>query len=106
MLDAFQPQGNSVIIAVSTTPTTGIIVSTGGCMGYRVANVGAALCYVTFAGSAVTCTLPTSAAPAPAIPIFYGTAEAFNLAPNTFFSAMCSSAAGATTLVITPGFGV
>ena len=104
MLEAFQPQGNTMILTVTTTGTPAVQPSTGSIMGARIANLGGAIAYFAIGQSSTTfAVLPSSGTPANGIPIASGGVETFNLGPNFYLSAITS--AGTATLSITPGFG-
>lgn len=104
MLNAFQPQGNTALIAATTAASVGIQPSTGSIIGMRLAVVGSVPVFVAFGSSGVVAALPTTAVPGTGIPMQPNSVETFNFAPNTWLSAITTS--GTAQLYATPGFGV
>lgn len=106
MLNAFQPQGNTVLIAATTAPSAGVQPSTGNIQGARIANVGASVAFIAIGSSNVSASVPTTALPSTSngIPILPNTAEVFTIPPNGYISAATTS--GAASVYVTPGFGV
>lgn len=100
-LDAFYPQGNTITLALTTVATTAIAPSTGSISGMRIANLGSVTAYVAFGA---LCVFPSSGTPANGIPIPPGTAESFNVPPNSTVSALVGSGTG--SIAATAGFGV
>ncbi len=102
-LDAFYPQGNSQLIAATTTASAAIQPSTGNITGFRVRT--SALAYMAVSvSSAVVALAPTTGTPANGIWLTNAVAEKFNGGPNCWLSFITSAAAGALVNV-TPGFG-
>jgi hypothetical protein len=105
MLEAFQPQGNSTLIPITSSGgSTAVQVDTGSRMGYRLVNMSSDYAYVAFGSSTVVATAPTTSAAANGFPMVAGAVETFNLTPNCWISAVTTGATG--RLGITPGFGV
>lgn len=101
MLEAFQPQGNTQLVAVTTAPSAALQMP-GSIIGSRI-RVDAACFFAFSVSSGVTCTIPTTSTPANGIPLMPG-AETFNLAPNAWLSFATSS--GTANAWFTGGFGV
>lgn len=104
MLQAFQPQGNTSLIAATTTASAGIQPSTGAIVGMRVATVGSGPAYLAFGSSTVAAALPTTSTPGAGFPIQPNSVETFNFAPNTWLSAITTG--GTVQVYATAGFGV
>lgn len=103
-LVAFQPQGNSTLIPVTSTGgSTALQGSTGYVYGYRLTNMSSDYQYVAFGTSTVVATAPVVGTPANGFPMVSGAVESFNLGPNTWISAVSTGATG--RLGVTPGFG-
>jgi hypothetical protein len=109
-LNAFQPQGNTVLVAAtsSTAVAATQITTSVGVAGCYVANPSSALAiYIAFGTSAVAAACPTTAVPAVGMCIPFGTARTFTIAPssaNNWISAV-TSGGSANGVFVTPGFG-
>lgn len=110
-LDAFQPQGNTVLIAA--TSSTGVAptqLSTGNVMGCRLANPTTVLVYVAIGSSTVQAAAPTTAAPALGMPLQPSQPpQTFNFSPSlasNWLSAITTGGSGLPGILATPGFGI
>lgn len=104
MLQAYMPQGNTSLVAVTTTASTGYQPTSGNIQGARIANIGSVPVYVAFSNVAtITAAIPTTATPGNGIPILPNSAETMALWPNFYLSAIST---GASQLFISPGIGL
>jgi hypothetical protein len=108
-LNAFQPQGNTVLVAASSS--TGLAptqISTGNVMGAYLANPSSALAiYCAIGTSTVAASVPTTAVPGVGMCIPFGTARTVVIPASSaanWISAV-TSAGTANGLFVTPGFG-
>ena len=107
---AFNPQGNTVVVAADPTAPLGVQApaSTVNPRGqYRVVNAGNVTVHL---GIGTTATLaqtnavaPTSGNPQYSVPLVAGAVEILRFAPDSYFSGLASEE---TTLYITPGEGI
>jgi hypothetical protein len=104
MLTAFLPQGNTTVIAVTTTASTGQQPSDGNIQGVLITNIGTVTAFVAFGGSDVSAAIPTTSTPGSGFPILPNTAQTFSVRPDFYVSAVTS--AGTCSLYATPGAGV
>ena len=106
-IEAFQPQGLTQLIMVTTTPSTA--VQMGPQSGIRVVVDPVAKVHFAFGSSTgssgIQAALPTTSTPANGIPLLAGADATFNLVPNAYVS-LISSAAGPTPVEIQSGFGL
>lgn len=107
-LAAFQPQGNTVLVAAtSSTSVAPTQISTGNASGAYIANPSTALAiYCAIGSSTVSASCPTTSAPG-GMCIPFGTARTVTIAPSSnlnWISAVTSGGA-ANGLFVTPGFG-
>lgn len=103
-IEAFNPQGNTILIIATTTASAATQVSTGNVSGIRIATIGAATAYVAIGSSTVQAVLPTSSTPATGIPLLSNSAETFSARPGSYVSAITTS--GTQSIYATAGEGV
>ncbi len=111
---AFQSQGNTVVLTPTSTQVGPTQVQGISSSSYKIQNVGPNTAfYVASAGvilngvstaPAVTVTIPVFGTPANGIPIQSGATQVITAPPNCWFSAICASTQSAT-VYITPGEG-
>ena len=103
MLISFQPFGNSVLVAASSsTSGAGQQVSTGGAQTLMIANASTIPVYLAVAASsAVQAACPTTAVPAPGMALLGGNQAPITIPPQGWLSAVTSG--GAASLFVTPG---
>lgn len=102
-LDAFYPQGNTQLIAATTTASAAIQASTGSIPGIRVRT--SALVYMAVSlSSGVAAVAPTTSAAANGIWLTNAVHEKFNVPTNCWLSFITSAAAGAL-VTVTAGYG-
>ena len=105
MLEAFQPQGNTILIAGTTTASVAVQPSTGSIIGCRISNIATGVTYIAVSpSSGISAVIPTTSTPANGFPLLPNSAETFNVAPNFWLSAITS--AGTAQIFATPGFGI
>jgi uncharacterized phage protein gp47/JayE len=105
-LNAFQPSGNTFLIAAtSSTASTPTQVCAGSQQGMRIANTSTASVpvYVAAGSSSVQAACPTTATPAAGVCIPAQTAVNLVTPPAGWLSAATS--AGSVSVFATPGFG-
>lgn len=102
-LTAFQPMGNTVLVAASSsTASTPTQVSTGSPPGMFLSNGSTIPVYIaTAATSAVQAACPTTAVPCPGMCIPVGWGVPITSPPGAWLSAATS--AGSALLFATPG---
>lgn len=104
---AFNPQGNTVAIAATTTASTAVQAQPAGGFGvannYLVSNSGAAAFLAIGSNSAVLAAIP-STNPANGFYLIPGSSQTFTFSPNTWFSAITPT--GTSEIYITPGDGL
>jgi hypothetical protein len=105
-LDAFQPQGLTQLISVTTTPSTAVLLSAPQ-VGCRIQTDG--LVHFAFGSSAgsslIQAAVASTSTPANGIPVLANSAEVFNIGAAAYVS-LVSTAAGPTNVRLTPGFGI
>lgn len=109
-LNAFQPSGGpfaTVLVALTSSPSSPMQISTGGSPGVRLYNSSTAPAYVSLgttqgSSASLQAQLPTTAVPG-SMALLPTSVETFNVGPNVWLSAMTS--AGAGQLMGTPGYG-
>lgn len=102
-ITAFQPSGNTALIAASSsTASTPTQVSTGSQAGMYVANPSTIPVYLAFGSSLVQAACPTTAVPCPGLCLAVGDARPFATPPAGWLSAATS--AGSALVFATPGF--
>ena len=107
-LTAFQPQGNTQLIAVTSVASSAVQVSAGNITGARISCDSSV--YMAWASSSsVSASIPTTSTPASGFPLMYTSsgvrvAENFTLAPNAWVSFICPTSLGCNVW-ITPGYG-
>ena len=110
---AFNPQGNTVVIAATTSAPTGLQVpvdarnvaqATGQ---YRIVNSGLVAVFLGFghtaAIAAANAVAPVAGTPSSALILLPGAIEVLRFTPDAFFSGLASAA---TSVYITPGQGL
>lgn len=108
--NAFNPQGNTAALAVTSTSTATPIQVTGANNNatqrliYNVA--GGKDCFLIGAKDAASAVAvaPVAGTPAGALPIPAGAVMVLTFPPNTYFAAICAGS-DTTTLYLTPGEG-
>lgn len=107
-IEAFQPQGNTQLIQVTTTPSTAIQLGVAQ-SGVRIVTEGGAKVHFAFSSSAgssaLQAALPTTSTPANGNPLLPNTDATFNIGPNAWLS-FISSSPGPTPVEVTAGFGL
>jgi hypothetical protein len=103
MHNAFNPQGNTVSIAATTTATAAQQVNTGSHQCVRVAIQGSTQhVFVAFGATTATAALPSTAGASGNV-VYPNTAVVFRTPPSPWISVITAS--GASTVWITPGYG-
>jgi hypothetical protein len=110
---AFNPIGNTVVVAAASTAPTGVQAPVFAKFNpqaagqYRFVNAGS---NTVFLGTGATAALaqaaavaPTAGSPTAAIVLLPGAIEILRFNKDTFFSGLAS---GATTIYVTPGQGI
>ena len=110
---AFNPQGNTVVVAAGATAPTGVQVPVNEKFDaqasgqVRIVNAGVNLVHLGFGPSAAQATANAVAAaagvPAAGVPLVPGAVEILRFPLGSFFSGLASAA---TTLYMTPGEGL
>lgn len=110
---AFNPQGKTVVIAATTSAPTGLqaLVDTKytpqATGQFRIVNSGTVTVFLGFgptaAEAAANAVAPVAGTPSNAMALLPGAIEVLRFTPNTYFSALASSA---TSVYITPGEGI
>jgi hypothetical protein len=107
-INAFNPQGNTVVFTAATTAPTAVqAVGIGlGCSTYEVMNPGNVTVFLGFAtdaaNAATNATVVTSTGKG--YPVLPGTDKIIGAPPNAYFSGITAS--GTATVYITPGEGL
>jgi hypothetical protein len=102
-MSAFRPEGNTVLIAATTTATAAQQISTGSHQGMSVAIQGSTQhVFVAFGVSTATAALPTTAG-ASGSPVYPNTYRNFTVPPSAWVSVITSS--GTANVWCTPGYG-
>ena len=106
---AFNPQGNTVVVAAAGTAPTGVQVSAGtNASGqYRIVNAGNVTVHLgvgaTAAAAQANAVAAAAGVPAASVPMVAGAVEILRFPANAYFSGYSLSAA---TVYITPGEGI
>lgn len=104
MLNAFQPQGNTALVSVTTsTAIAATQVCTGNQQGMYLANMSTNAIYLAMGSSSIGASLPSTTTPSAGTCLPAGGYRAFTCPPAGWLSAVTS--AGTATLYATPGFG-
>lgn len=113
-LNAFQPQGNTVLVAASSsTGAAATQISTNpGVAGLRITyptttNLAVPV-YIALGSSSVAAAVPTTSAPAAGMPISPGADVRLSYPQNltnNWISAVTSAGTAAPGIFVTPGFG-
>lgn len=105
-LNAFQPQGQTLILASTLASATTVQPSTaGGIQGMMVTNLSTLDAYVVFSTTGIAAVAPTTAVPAVGhMAILQRETYIFTTPPNCYVSAITT--AGQANLALTPGFGL
>lgn len=99
---AFQPSGNTVLIAASSsTASTPTQVSTGGQQGMFISNPSTIPVYVAAGSSSIQAACPTTAVPCAGLCIPSGQTRPLTTPPSGWLSGATS--AGSATIFATPG---
>lgn len=102
-ITAFQPMGNTALIAASSsTASTPTQVSTGSQQGMFVSNPSTVPVYVAAGSSSVQAAQPTTAVPCPGLCVPAGQGLPITSPPSGWLSAVTS--AGSALVFATPGF--
>lgn len=100
---AFQPSGNTALIAASSsTATTATQVCTGSQQGMMISNPSTVPVYVAAGTSSVQAACPTTAVPCPGLCVPNGQMRPLTTPPGGWLSAATS--AGSASVFATPGF--
>lgn len=106
---AFNPNGNTLLVALTSAASGAARASTGAFQAYELSNLSTANLFVGMsASSGVAPVLPLSSAASTATPGFFirGNETKVRMGPpNAYFSAMTTGAAIAGMLAITAGEG-
>lgn len=104
--NAFAPSGNSALISVTATASTGIQVNGNNRNATQrmVQNLGVKTAYLAWGSESVVAVAPVDGTPANGMAIQPGAIMALGFPPNAYFSAICGGS-DSTTLQITPGEG-
>lgn len=106
-LDAFRPQGGTILAALTTVASVGVSPSSaGGIQGLRITNISTNDAYAWIGSSAVAAALGSSSTPGLSFPILQRTSLVISCPPNAFLSAMTTGAGITAVLAITAGFGL
>jgi hypothetical protein len=110
---AFNPQGETVVIAAASTAPTGVQVPSTGVFSQqesgivRIVNVGNDTVHIgvgkTAAAAQAAAVAATAGSPAAGIPMVPGAVEILRFGPNDYISGY---AANAATVYVTPGMGL
>lgn len=108
---AFNPQGETVVVAAAAVAPVGIQALTTQSPGqagqYRFVNAGVNTVFLGIGSTAAiaqaNAVAPVAGNPSPAIPLIPGAVEILRFGEESYFSGL---AAAATTLYITPGQGL
>lgn len=104
-LDAFLPQGNTSLIAATTTASAAIQVSTGAIQGLKALIQGSTQhVFLAFGQTTATAVLPTTSTPAAGMPLQPGSDQTFSIPPGGWVSAITAS--GTANVYLTPGIGL
>jgi hypothetical protein len=105
-LNAFQPQGPTLILPSTLSAATTMQPSTSGnIQGLMVTNLSTNDAYAVFSTTGLAAVAPTTAVPAIGhTPILQRATYYFTVPPNCFVSAITT--AGQANLALTPGFGL
>jgi len=110
-LNAFAPQGNTVLITAAVSPPTGVQAPTFGtntlnAQQFRIKNSATADVAIGYGAtaSAATTNAAIPGAASQSVIVGAGQTEVFTFPPASFFSAAIGAATGA--VYITPGDGV
>lgn len=99
----FKPQGNTALIAPTTTASAAIQPSTASIATFRLNNTSTNPVWVAYGSSTIVATLPTTTTAANAFPMAAGGIETFDFTPNCYVSAITTVGTG--QLALTPGLG-
>ncbi len=105
--NAFTPSGNSTLIAVTATASTGIQVkgNLANATQRMVQNLGTKTAYLAWSGASdVAAAIPVDGTPHNGIAIQAGAIIVMGFPPNAYFSAICAGS-DSTSLQVTPGEG-
>lgn len=104
MLESFQPQGLTQLIAVTTSPSAAVQLS-APTVGVRIkADAQVYFAFGSSAGSSsLQASIPTTSTPANGIPLVASAPESFNIGPNAWLSFISTATANVN---VTGGFGV
>ena len=110
---AFNPQGETVVIAAAVAPPLGVQVpvyekfNPQNAGQYRFVNAGSNTVFLGTGASAAEATsnavAPVAGNPSPAVVLVPGAVEILRFNKDTYFSGLAS---GATTVYVTPGQGL
>jgi hypothetical protein len=103
---AFQPQGNTALVAASSsTSVAATQVCTGGQQGMFLSNPSTITIYVGVGSSSIAAGQPTTATPCPGLTMPGGTQRALTVCGSSFgwVSAVTSAGTAAPGLFATPG---
>lgn len=104
-LDAFLPQGDTSLIAATTTASAAIQVSTGAIQGMRVLLQGSTQhAFLAVGQSTATAALPTTSTPGAGMPFLPNAASPLTIPPGGWVSAITAS--GTVNVYLTPGIGL
>ncbi len=104
--NAFSPSGNTALIAVTATASTGIQVkgNIANATTRLIQNLGTKTAYLAWGESNIAAVVPVDGTPHNGIPILAGAVLTMGFPPNAYFSAICAGS-DSTSLTITPGEG-
>lgn len=110
MINAFQPQGNTVALSVTTSSHNAVNVpglNNNASMQYEITNTGPNPAFVVAGPNSgvAAAVIPTDGTPANGWVIMNGQRKVITTYANAWFTAICASTQSAT-LYITPGDGI
>ncbi len=104
--NAFTPSGDTALIAVTSTASTGVQVkgNIANATSRMIQNLGTKVAYLAWGATDTPAVVPVAGTPHNGIPIQAGVVLILSFPPNAYFSAICAGS-DSTSLTITPGEG-
>jgi len=104
-LDAFRPQGQTLLLASTQASATTVQPSSDGSIqGLMIQNLSTSDAYVCISSTGIAASVPTTATPSTGhMPVMQRMVYIVTTPPNCYVSAITS--AGQANLALTPGFG-
>ena len=103
--DTFRPQGNTSLIAATTTASAAIQLTDGDIQGCKVLITGSTQhVFLAFGQTTATAALPTTSTPAFGMPVQPASDQTFAIPPGAWVSAITSS--GTANVWLSPGSGL